>query len=217
MISRRVLLWRIGGIALPVATFLVMAAGGPLRADGPFPFRPAHLEIQVRFENLDEYPGYDFYVKYGRGGSLLEVSNVLPGKPVHVWNHRVAMPITSVFLMAVPRGQEVSLPPRPAGDWLTEVPANGMQSSPLTASASGTLLSADFHNAEVVYRIRIDGNRLEAVWVATHESKTGGLVCIGVALSTSMTAAFFLWRRYRPGRSARLPAPAKPYAGSEMP
>ena len=213
MISRRDLLWRIGGIALTVAAFLALA--GPLRADMGF-FPAAHLDIQIRFENLDEYPGYDFYVRYGQGGSWLVMANVLPSKPVHVWNHRVA-PITPVYLLAVPRGQEVSQLSRPTGDRLTDVPANGRQSAPLTASESGTLLSADFDKAEVVYRIGMEGNRLEAVWVATHESKTGGLVCIGVALSTSMTAAFFLWRRYRRGRSARLPAPAKPYAGSEMP
>jgi len=218
MISHRDLLWRLGGIALTAAAFLALV--GPLRADAGFGlFRPAHLEIHVRFENLDEFPGYDFYLKYGLspGNPYALVLDKVPRETAFgVSNHRV-MPITPVHLLAVPRGQEVAQPPRPAGDWLTEVPGNGMQSPPLTASAAETLLSADFHQAEVVYRIRIDGNRLEAVWVATHESKTGGLVCIGVALSTSVTAAFFLWRRYRPGRSARLPAAAKPYAGSEMP
>jgi hypothetical protein len=191
-----------------------LAPVGPLRADMCILPRP-RLDIQVRLENLDEYPGFDFYLKYGLAPGI-ELLKVPPGSPVHVWNHR-GVPITPVYVLAVPRGQEVSQPSALTGDWLTKAPTAGLQSAPLTASESGTLLSVDIDGAEVVYRVRVEGNRLEAVWVATHESKTGGLVCIGVALSTSMTAAFFLWRRYRPGRSARLPAPAKPHAGSEMP
>ncbi len=37
-----------------------------VRGDMPRPFGRSDLNVRLRFENLDDYPRFDFYLKYGR-------------------------------------------------------------------------------------------------------------------------------------------------------
>src|SRR5215472_4437469 len=75
-------------------------------APGPFDWSRDY-DPQLRFENLADYPDFDFYLKYGR-------SRGNPGRDPHLTRVTSAVTvrlegsgrrITSIFLIAVPCGQ----------------------------------------------------------------------------------------------------------------
>ncbi len=192
-----------------------VALAASARADvGPAFLRPKRLDIAIRFENLDAYPTHDFYIKYGLfpgSPNHVQLLKVTTNPPVHVWNHRV-MPITPVYLVAVPRGHTLERPAEPTDRWLTEAPPGGVQSAELTADDSGTPVSMDFDGAEIMYRIHLDGDTLEAVWVSTlyrADPRTYICISLAVSLSIALAAGGLLFRyalRRRPSENTAKPA-----------
>lgn len=129
------------------------------------PYRP--LDIRVRFENLADYPAYDFYLKYGLGRGnpyvSLHLTRAESGAERRLEGEGNWM--TEVYLLAVPHGQQPP-PAPPVGtekgrEWLEEVPSGALQSDPLPGKTPGSRLSGGKARKPVSYRVRIDGGRLQ--------------------------------------------------------
>ncbi len=126
----------------------------------------------ICFENLDQYPAYDFYLKYAR-------STGDPAKAAQWLKLESGMMtplqglggnVTSVFLVALPRG--TAPPPLPKEDreaWLRNAPAGGLQSEPIRA-----------HNGlDMTFRAHIDGATLSAEHVDSVNPLERTLMLIG--------------------------------------
>lgn len=145
--------------ARPIHYLITLIAGGclacPALADAGIP--APQLDVNLIFENVESYPAYDFYVrferKFGPKGTTLE--KVEPGRPTHLGGRRSAL--GPVFLIAVPRGEPAQKGPA----------AGQLQSQALTADAGGAPLT-DYSGYDITYRVHLDGDQLEATWVATN-------------------------------------------------
>jgi hypothetical protein len=137
---------------LIVLVFLLPA--GAARGDvGPAFLQDATYPA-MRFDNLSDYPDFDFYLKYGhaRGNPYAgHLGTVRSGDPFREFEGTGRK--TEVYLLAVPHGRK---PPPPRNDhaWFTEVPEGCLQSAPLegTNQEAGALVS---------YRVRIQDGKLE--------------------------------------------------------
>lgn len=144
-----------------VALVLVCLGADPVHADMiPSP----GISLTLLFENVTDYPNYDFYVKHeadGRPhwGGLLD--KVEPGKVIRLTGRR---DLGHVFLIAVPRGQVIEAPKEHKEGWLHNAPAGGLQSQPLKGDDAGFSLNV-YSGYDVAYRVRIEDNRLEVDWV----------------------------------------------------
>ena len=153
-------------IGLIVASSAVFA--GHACADAGLP--PPQLDVNFLFKNLDQYPNYDFYVKYQRGfpgqkEGRPNLDKVTPGTPIHLGGRRNGL--SAVFLIAVPRGQAVLAPPKHEPDWLRNAPADGLQSQALKGDGDGASLN-EYSGYDITYRVRIDGDKLEVDWVESN-------------------------------------------------
>jgi hypothetical protein len=152
---------------------------------------------RFRFENLADYPDFDFYLKYGHG----------PGNPgaspfLTKVTHATTVPlegkgwrVTPVVLVAVPHGQSAPLPNRDT-EWFAKSEGGVLQSDPLEWSNGFVAL----------YRISVDQGRLQVTrtgseWLPVEW--TAGNLCIalpaGVALSLACVLAGFwiILRKHR--------------------
>src|SRR5262249_28977398 len=94
------------------------------------PFPAGQVDLDFVLTNLDEFPKYDFYLKYGVGRN-----------PARYWFHLTRVEAgkvtalegtggrhTDIFLVALPRGQAPPALPEnmnPSGPWLKTAPADG--------------------------------------------------------------------------------------------
>src|ERR1035438_2742890 len=102
----------------------------PARADvGLFP--RFDLDLHVCLENLDDYPEYDFYLKYGlsRGSPFASLRATEMKSGVMTKLKGQGDRFTGAYLLAVPRGTPIPQPEQNNGDWLTTVPNGAMQSA----------------------------------------------------------------------------------------
>lgn len=113
--------------------------------------------VTLRFDNLADYPDYDFYLKYGAGnGNPYAGPHLVPvhaGEAVRAFDGSRRR--TEIYLLAVPRGQQQPAV-SPSHDWITQVPPGCLQSARLdgTYAGSGYL---------VPYDVRIGDGALEAI------------------------------------------------------
>jgi hypothetical protein len=195
------------------ALAVVILLAGPARADIGFGPRPT-LNIQVRFENLEDYPRYDFYLKYGLGtgnpSGFFHLTRVHPATLTLLEGNGSRM--TEVYLLAAPRGQSVS-PPQGQMDnkWLTEAPSGALRSTPLPTHSPGTTLSEGLNGYSLDYRVHIEGDHLEVTCVGQTQSRPaatasvvfwillGVLALGGLGLSVVITVGILIWSR-RSGR-----------------
>src|SRR5215470_16298302 len=78
------------------------------RADGAPSWFATELTPRLRFDNLDDYPDYSFYLAYGRTGgapTYRTLTQVEPGATVLLEGSGRRM--VPVILIAVPRGKEM--------------------------------------------------------------------------------------------------------------
>jgi hypothetical protein len=180
-------------LILPLIALLSLPAAA--RPDAGLP--RFNLDIKIRFENLDEYPDHDFYLKYGLSrrnptdglrwtkldsGALTQLEG--PGDQK-----------TAVFLVALPRGT----PPPPVPkenrqDWLAKAPPGGLQSAALQGVGNGS---------EITYRAHIDGDTLSAEFVDSVNPfwRTVMLICGSCCLTVfilgSVVTVFLVWWLWR--------------------
>jgi hypothetical protein len=168
------------------------------------------LQIQLCFENLDDYPEYDFYLKYGRSAHAplrhLYLTRVSSGEFVHLEGQ--GLHLTPVYLLAMPRGQQPSLPDkhcrhgRRGGEhWLKFAPDGGLQSTPLIGPDPASPLVVGVEGSRVVYRVTIENGQLEATRVSVElqgQDQLMRLVAVGVGVGVSLGfASLLLWRLIR--------------------
>jgi hypothetical protein len=174
---------------------------GRVRGDvGPSFLKNEHFPA-LRFDNLADYPDFDFYLKYARGpgnpyGSPY-LAQVRSGEVFHQFEGS-GRKAQEVFLLAVPRGQHPPSPQR-GHEWLMEAPPGCLQSSPL----DGTNVEAGYL---VRYRVQVQDGRLEVAKQGTDwllgEWLLQWLPCFVVPLAACLAAA---WLGVRIAR--RLPRP----------
>jgi hypothetical protein len=187
-------------IPLVLAIILVWCNRGLADAGLPQP----GVTPRFRFENLADYPDYDFYLKYGHGSgnpyASQFVTKVNPATTVALEGN--GSRVTPVVLLAVPHGR---LTPEPAGasvatSWVAKSEDGVLQSDPM-----------DWSNGSVaLYRVKLDQDRLQVTasgsellpleWAA-------GNICItlpvGVALSLAcILAGIWFVLRMRGRRAA---------------
>ena len=172
------------------------------------------IDIRVVFENLDDYPAYDFYLKYGLAN----------GNPYGAWHLTRVYPaavtvlegegrrLTSVHLLAVPHGQTVPAPPPPPkwppppGNWLTDHPPDTLQAEWLPAER-GVLMEND---SGYLYRytVSVGDGRLEVTCVGWKAPKGWATILHDVgpirllamwAASSRLTASSWHWQSGRAG------------------
>jgi hypothetical protein len=163
--------------------------------------------VTLRFDNLAEYPDYDFYLKYGEGPGdpdasphLVAIRSGEPIQPFHGSRWR-----TDVYLLAVPHGQKQPVV-SPGYSWMVEAPPGCLQSDGLegTYEGSGYL---------VPYRVRIGAgvlevNRQPTEWLPSEWSLwwLKRLPCIAVPVAFCAALGWLgarIARRMFPPRPAR--------------
>ena len=176
---------------------------GQLYADVASILPRTNIDIRVRFENLDEYPNFDFYLKYELGYAMY-LTKVESNKMIRL--EGVGTRVSDVYLMAIPRGQ-VADPHKhreyPDKDNWLRTPQKGALQSPGFPEV--------FNGHEIDYRVQIEDNQLYVIWVKSrtpwfpHEATDQlALLCVGFSLSAFFIAAGFVIRRRR--KRAALPA-----------
>jgi len=163
---------------------------------------PRTVRIKLDFENLADYPGYDFYLEYGLGhGDPAASPHLARVAPEAVVSLEGAGRFSGVSLIAVPHGQ--AEPPLPKSEhdqeyqeWLKSLPA-GTLHAPLKG------IENDY---KFTYRVAIDGDHLSAVQTASHLSQSdwflANLCLIVPAIAISAFCALIVlwlisWRRRR--------------------
>jgi hypothetical protein len=185
---------RAQAILCVLAVFLV--SGTRVWADaGIFPQQD--VTPRFRFENLAEYPDFDFYLKYGHGSGnpsarpfLTKVNSAttvtLEGKGPRV---------TPVVLVAVPHGRQAPQPGRDT-DWVAKSEDGIVQSGSLDWSEGSVAL----------YRVKLDQDRLEPTPAGSEVLPlewAAGNLCItipaGIALSLAcvVTGIWIVRRKWR--------------------
>jgi hypothetical protein len=130
---------------------------GTVRGDAAPSFLTEETFPPMRFDNLEDYPEFDFYLKYAHGrGNLVGspfITQVQSGEAIYHFEGSGRN--GGAYLLAVPRGQKPP-PLRKDHDWLIEVPAGCFQSAPLKGSFSedGYL---------VPYQVKIEDGKLEVM------------------------------------------------------
>ena len=138
--------------------------------------------VLLHFKNLDQYPDYDFYVKYGPEPSTLE--RVGPGSSAQLF--RWGTTLGTACLVAVPRGKVIQEPSQfKAGpNWVQDKLSGTLQSTQF--KVEDTVLTEHHNECEVSYRIRISGEDLlvEFVELRRPQKKLSRLVVpVGIALA----------------------------------
>ncbi len=155
-------------LILPLIALLALPASAWPDAGFPQP----NLDIKFRFENLDQYPDHDFYLKYGLGRgnpqASLRWTKLASGTLTKL--EGTGNRVTSIFLVALPRGTPP--PPTPKedrNDWFSKAPPGGLQSAPLLAN----------NGDEVTYRAILDAETLRAEFVDSANPWQRTLMLIG--------------------------------------
>jgi hypothetical protein len=166
------------------------------RADMAPRFLRRNISPLLRFDNLADYPGYTFYLKYGRGYEIGYVTEVTSGVPVHLEGEGDR--IFEVVLLAVPHGQ--SRPARLLDDEEWEKEVGALRSAPL----------AWRENYITPYRIEIKDGKLETTVLPAEfvvsDWLWGNACFFLVPLSLCLV---FVWLGWRTVRRLR-PAPNPP-------
>jgi|SRR5579871_2250079 len=186
----------------------IFGSTGIVHGDAGFPSLIDEGSVTLRFENLADYPAYDFYLKYGEGPGNpyadLHQIRIVPGEVIRPFKGTGRR--TSVYLLAVPQGQK---PPAPTGGNLSAAPDGCLQSGPL----DGTYFGSGYL---VPYRVRIADGKLDVTmqpreWLAGEWSLwwLKFLPCFVVPLAfcaALLGMVILIARRLRSPRPAQPPA-----------
>jgi hypothetical protein len=146
---------------LTVLVLLGPAAG--VRGDAaPGPFEWSRdFDPQLRFENLADYPDFDFYLSYGRGGGKPRrgryLTPVTSGVTVRL--EGTGKRLTEVFLIAVPHGQKPPTP-REDRDWLSKGAPGVLQSHALDGVEHNWSIADENDGYVLRYSVSIKDGRL---------------------------------------------------------
>ena len=177
----------------------------PARADVGIP--SAGLDLSLVFKNVGDFPDHEFYLKYERafGGARKNLHKVEPGTPMRLEGRRLGL--SSIFLIAVPRGEKMAVPEKDDKKWLNNAPPGGLQSQPLKGDAAGNPL-LEFNGYDITYRVRIDGDRLEVDCIETSLNSWWstarliailvGAACILIPIAIIALVVLLIVRRTRP-------------------
>lgn len=201
--------WR-NGVAIVVLAFL--APLGVVRGDAGLPIFVNEDFPAMRFDNLADYPDFDFYLKYAHGpgnpAASPHITPVQSGEPLRSFEGKGR--IGGAWLLAVPRGQR---PPtvRSDLDWLTETPAGCLQS----VSLEGIHLGAGYL---VPYRVHIQDGELEATMQSAEWLPLGWVVSrLPWLLCLLVPIAFCVVLGWLGARIARRLFPRKPRVAGTNP
>jgi hypothetical protein len=190
-------------VPLVIASIVLAIAslGGPANADGVSFFPRGNYDIRLSFENLQEYPEYDFYLKYGLGkGNPVGALHLTPVAPnVLTRLEGNGWRITSVYLCAVRRGQQRPNPPEGFEEgrkWLSTCPESGLQSDALPDGVGDRKVGAQSDGCEIVYQVRVEGNHLQTTVVTNRSPWRGSsTVLLGIGLSLGVAIVVIVWQR----------------------
>jgi hypothetical protein len=159
---------------------------------------------RFRFENLSDYPEYDFYLLYGHGGGNPYGSSFLTKVPrgVSFPLEGTGSKMTEVTLVALPSGRIP--PPAKTGQDRTNVKdlLSLLLKSDNKVLVSGRLEWDD--GRVMVYRVGIADKQLGATLVKTEREWgvwTWGDLCCGIPVGVATSVAivsfglWFVWRR----------------------
>ncbi len=162
----------------------------------PFPRWNRHLSIKVQFENLNDYPRYDFFLHYRldpdrRDGSG-HTTQVFPGNPTLLEGTNIRS-LSEVYLVAKPHMNPV--PPALQGvndrDW----PTSTVQSAALPGNQGASQLSLEADGYSLSYRVYMEGDQIEVTRVSEEAPTHWGTLIGGGALSVALVAGVLTWLR----------------------
>ena len=195
-----------------LASIALFTFVGRANADAGLP--PPQLDINLAFKSLDQFPNYDFYLKYehgfpGQKNGKPHLDQIEADKPTHLGGRRSGL--SSVFLIAVPRGQAVVAPAKHEPDWLAKAPSGGLQSAALKADAAGAPLQ-EYSGYDITYRVQIAEDRLEVEWVESNLNEwwsnarligiAVGAACVLIPLTIIALVVLLIVRWTRRGTAA---------------
>jgi hypothetical protein len=188
--------------SLPLVILACGVLTGSVRGDAAPPFLrdvTYRGSTSVRFDNLKDYPSFDFFLKYERRTRGASSSHVMPVRSAAVIELEGDVG-GEMYLLAVPHGQAAPQPRKP----LTELPSYCLKSERLQGIDSGA-------GYLVPYRVRIENDKLEVAMQSIKWLPGDWLVwwlkrlpCIAVPI------AFCLALGWLGARIARRLFPAKP-------
>lgn len=153
----------------------------------------------VQFNNIDEYPDYDFYLKYRHRDKGPKLDKVESGKEMVLAPGYV---FGEVFLIAVPRGQALVAPKEGTQEWLLDAPDGGLQSNRLEGKEGAPLKTG----YAVAYRVQVKDGRLHIHCVDTHldlGSAAAPYLCVAMPIAFLLSPiaiavfAIYMARRLR--------------------
>lgn len=137
--------------SLPLVVLAFGALAGSVRGDAGLPFLKdldSRGATSVRFDNLAEYPSFDFFLKYQQRISGAPSTHIVRVRSGEVFKQEGVG--GEMYLLAVPHGQATPPPTKP----ITEPLSNCLKSERL----EGTYTGAGYL---VPYRVRIENDKLE--------------------------------------------------------
>jgi hypothetical protein len=171
---------------------------------------PQSINVQPRFDNLMDYPGYDFYLAYvvGYPSGNLHLTRVESGIPISLQGPGRGL---SANLLAVPSGQV--LPPPPAESFRNIPPGEADMDSWSGKLPPGTLRSErlweikpeyTYHPSIQPYQVHIEGDRLQVTALTPIHWAIYISLAVGVGLCLTFTA-LGLWLGRMMGVRSRAP------------
>jgi hypothetical protein len=186
------------GVVLISTAALLLPSEGRADVLPAWIIRRDQLKIRIGFENLNKYPQYDFYVKFGVGSQgSPEWARVNPENTATIFSWgRPRM--GTVLLMAAPRGHEMTghLEIRDKRDWLTKKLPGTLQSQALDGPEGP--LGDEHNNWELTYRVHIDGDNLKVELVDSKPPPfrfSLGMACAGFAVSAGLAVVVIVMLR----------------------
>lgn len=152
----------IGGVLIVLTFVGVAEAYSPVRK----------RELTFAFDNLRDYPDYDFYLKYGyreNGGyRTLHLKRIGP-EPIRLTlREKEISEVTEFYLFAVPRDSRVSAPTGKGHTdaWIRAIPEGTLQVGPLLTRDGSTF--PQHRPRPIRFAVTIDDRKLNAEHIGWH-------------------------------------------------
>ena len=168
-------------------------------------------DLTIAFDNLRDYPDYDFYLKYGHrengGYRTLHLKFIGP-EPIRLTlREKEISEVTEFYLFAVPRDKQVSAPPGKGhtDEWIRNVPEGTFQVGPLLTRDG---LTFPQRRLRIRFAVTIDNGKLNAEHINWHTLETITAEIIGY-LPLALVVAVFVglvlraWQNNRRTRWSR--------------
>ncbi len=166
-------------------------------------------DLTIAFDNVRDYPDYDFYLKYGHrenGGYRTHHLKFIGPEPIRLTlREKEIREVTEFYLFAVPQDRQVSAPKGKGhnDEWIRNVPDGTFQVGPLLTRDG---LTFPQRRLRIRFAVTINNGKLIAEEIGWHTWETITAEIIGYLPLALVVAVFvgLVLRAWQLNRRARL-------------